>query len=66
MADIRFERHGSIVLMRAESITGQEWLDDVVDAILATWWHGSIVMESRFAGEIAAGASRDGLSIAWT
>jgi hypothetical protein len=66
VADIQFEAHGSIALMRADSEAGQEWLDDSVDACCAQWWHGAIVVESRFAGDIADGAAHDGLVVAWT
>ena len=61
--DLLFQNLGSVVLLRAESDHGQDWLDKNVDADGLQWAGGSIAVEPRYASAIATGAHRDGLAI---
>lgn len=59
--DIRLENHGSIWLMRGKSDAGQQWIDDNVNVL--QWFGGAAVVEWRYAGDIARGASEAGLEV---
>lgn len=62
MADVTIENHGSIMLFRLNTDAAEEWVDTYVsdDAQL---WGGALVVEPRYAGNLAAGMVDDGLEV---
>lgn len=60
--DVRVENHGSIVLLRAITVTGQDWLDGNVDPE-AQVFGGAIVVEPRYVGAIIDGMQEYGLVV---
>jgi hypothetical protein len=58
--DIHVENHGSIFLFRPETDTGREWLAEHTDG---QWWGGALVVEPRYARDLADGAMAEGLEI---
>ena len=60
--DLRFENHGSIILLRPESELGNDWVSEHIpeDAMM---FGGAIVIEPRYADAIFAGATDDGLNV---
>jgi hypothetical protein len=61
--DIRFESHGSIVLIRAVSDAGQTWLDENVGDDETQYFGGAIAAEPRYCGAIIEGALEAGLAV---
>lgn len=62
MADIRFENHGSIWLMTAQTDAGRDWVSENIPEDAQTWG-SSIVVEPRYVEAIAEGAVNDGLEV---
>ena len=63
-ADLRFEDHGSVVLVLADSDAGLEWLTHKVAT--ASWqWLGpkAIGIDRRFASDLVSVAVDDGLHV---
>ena len=61
--DIAFENHGSIVLIRGLSDTGQAWLDENVGDDETQCFGNAVVAEPRYCAAIIEGARRDGLIV---
>jgi hypothetical protein len=61
-ADLRFENHGSIVLLRDLTEAGTSWIEENVADSLGTFG-GAVVIEPRYVGDIIRGAEADGLSV---
>ena len=55
-ADIQFENHGSIFLIRGVSDAGQVWLDENVGNAATRYWGKAVVCEPRYVADIAHGA----------
>lgn len=62
-ADIRFENHGSVVLIRGLSRAGQDWLDANVGDDETQHFGRAIVAESRYCPAIMRGAIDAGLAV---
>lgn len=60
--DVRVENHGSIVLLRPITVTGQDWLDGRIDPDAQTWG-GAVVVEPRHVNDIVVGMVADGLVV---
>jgi hypothetical protein len=62
VTDIRFENHGSVVLIRPLTREGRLWVDRHVQA--EGWAHigGAIASDPRHALDVQLGAEEDGLS----
>lgn len=62
VADVTVENHGSLMLFRPETDAGREWIDQHVDPD-AMRWAGAVVVEPRYAGDLADGMVGDGLVV---
>jgi hypothetical protein len=62
-ADICFEDHGSIFLIRGLSEVGKAWLDKNVGDEDTQHWAGAIVCEPRYVADVARGAVEAGLVV---
>ena len=60
-ADLLFENHFSLYLIRAVSPAGQTWLLENVGNDETLTWGGAVVCESRFVEPIYRGAIEAGL-----
>jgi hypothetical protein len=60
LADIAIQNEGSLFLFTAQTQLGKEWINDHVPAD-ATFWAGSLVVEYRYAYDLAVGMRGDGL-----
>ena len=58
--DISVSNHGTIFLFAANTQLGREWVYDHVPAD-ATYWAGQLVVEHRYAYDLAQGMAADGL-----
>jgi hypothetical protein len=58
--DVSIENCGTLFLFRAETQLGREWINDHVPAD-ATYWAGQLVVEHRYAYDLAQGMAADGL-----
>lgn len=63
MTDLTVANHGSIFLLTPTSETGDAWIAKHIPTDALTWG-SSIVVEPRFIGDIVAGATADGLTVA--
>ena len=61
--DIRFENHGSVVLIRGLSARGQDWLEENVGDSETQHWGDAIVAEPRYCEAIVRGAQAVGLEV---
>lgn len=61
--DIRFESHGSIVLIRGLSELGQAWLDENVGDTDTQYFGNAICAEPRYCAAIYQGAVDAGLAV---
>lgn len=59
-ADYRVTNHGSLVLFHPLTPTCTDWLADNVQSD-AQWWHGALVVEPRYACNLAVGLDDAGL-----
>jgi hypothetical protein len=62
-ADICFDNHGSIFLIRGLSEAGKYWIDENVGDEETQHWAGAIVCEPRYVADIARGAVEAGLVV---
>jgi hypothetical protein len=63
LADIRFDNHGSIILLAPLSPAGREWLEASVSAESWQWLCGALAVEPRYAGAVLEGALDAGLEV---
>lgn len=63
MVDINVENHGSIFLFRPATDAGREWIDEMVGSE-ATFFGDALVVEPRYARDLAQGMLDDGLTVA--
>lgn len=62
MTDLTFTDHGSIVLLRADTEAGTEWIAEHIPEDAQSWC-GQIVVEPRYVSNIYFGAANDGLDV---
>lgn len=62
-ADIAFENHGSIILIRGLSEAGQAWLDENVGNDETQYFGNAIAAEPRYCPAVAQGAIAAGLVV---
>lgn len=62
-ADLLFENHGSLFLIRPVSQSGQLWLDENVGDENTLTFGGAVVCEPRFVEAIYFGAQSAGLAV---
>ena len=60
--DLVVQDHGSIVLLRAQTAAGRDWIAEHIPSD-AQWWSGAVVVEPRYIGAIIDGAINDGLEV---
>ena len=61
--DILIENHGSIILFRPLCRQAKQWLQDSTHAESWQWFGGALVVEPRYAAELADGAEEAGLEV---
>ena len=62
-ADLSFENHFSLFLIRPLSRLGQKWLDDNVGDDETQHFGNAVACEPRYVQPILEGAIRDGLGV---
>jgi hypothetical protein len=60
LADIAIQNEGSLFLFTAQTQLGKKWINDHVPAD-ATYWCGALIVEPRYALDLANGMVKDGL-----
>lgn len=58
--DATVENHGTIFLVRPETSTAREWLDENTDG---EWFGGALVVEHSFVLDLVQGMLDDGLEV---
>lgn len=61
--DIEISDEGSLALFHLQTDTARSWVEEHVAAD-ARYWGSALVVEPRFAADLAEGMSQDGLTIA--
>jgi hypothetical protein len=61
--DVRVENHGSIFIFQPMTPEARQWIDDHVTGE-HMFYAGGLVVEPRYAGDLAAGMQDDGLVVA--
>jgi hypothetical protein len=62
VADVTVENHGSLLLFRLNTDEAREWVDEYV-ADDAQYFGGALVVEPRYASNLANGMADDGLEV---
>lgn len=62
MVDVKVENHGSIFLFQPLSEAAREWIGEHVPED-ATWFGGALVVEHRYASDLAQGMVDDDLEV---
>ena len=60
--DLEVADHGSLILIRARTTTGQEWLDENLGGDVQ-YWGDSVACEPRYVDDVLAGAKDYGLNV---
>jgi hypothetical protein len=60
LADVQVRNEGSLFLFEAHTLAAKEWINLHIPAE-ATFWYGSLVVEPRYARDLATGMQEDGL-----
>lgn len=60
--DVSIENCGTLFLFRAETERGKEWINLHIPSD-ATYWAGQLVVEHRYAYDLAEGMANDGLAL---
>lgn len=60
--DVRVERHGSLFSFEPTNLVAETWIDDNVE-LGAQWLGGRLIVEHRYAYELACGMTDDGLTV---
>ncbi len=60
--DVRVENHGTIFVFQPLTAAAREWIDEHVGGE-TTWFAGGLVVEHRFARDLAQGMLDDGLVV---
>jgi hypothetical protein len=61
-ADVLVSPQGSIVLFDLLSAAAEGWVEEHIDPD-AQWFGGALVVEHRYAGDLALALERDGLAV---
>jgi hypothetical protein len=61
MADFIIRNEGTILLFRPLTDAAREWLEENVQAD-AQWFRGALVVEHRYAGDLAVGLIQAGFT----
>jgi hypothetical protein len=61
-ADVLVENHGSIFLFQPLTPVAEEWLEENLEGEV-TYLQGALVVEPRYAGDLAEGMTADGLAL---
>ena len=61
--DVNVENHGSLFLFRLNSPAAKAWVDENVGGDVQ-WFGGALVVEPRYAHDLAGGMLGDGLEVA--
>jgi hypothetical protein len=61
-SDVRVENHGSLFVFQPLTPAAQTWIEENVSEE-STWWAGGLVVEPRYARDLAAGMLADGLRV---
>ena len=62
-SDVCIENHGSLFVFQPLTPAAQAGIEENVSEE-STWWAGGLVVEPRYAGDLAAGMLADGLRVA--
>jgi hypothetical protein len=62
-SDVRIENHGSLFIFQPLTPAAQAWIEDNVSDE-STWWGGGLIVEPRYARDLAAGMLANGLRVA--
>lgn len=62
MPDVQVANHGSLFLFDLLTEGAREWAEIHIPED-ATWWAGQLVIEPRYAGDVARGMLGDGLKV---
>ncbi len=60
LADIEIEDGGSIYLFKPLTDAGRDWLHEHTETESWQWWNGALVVEHRYAGQLALAAVEKG------
>ena len=63
MDDVKVENHGTLFLFRLLTDAARDWVEAHVDPE-AQWFGGALVVEHRYARDLAQGMLDDGLAVA--
>lgn len=58
--DVRIENHGSILLFRPLTRSASDWLRNNTDG---QWFGNALVVEHRYAGDLAEGMIQEGFRL---
>lgn len=61
--DIQVENGGTLFLFRPLTDKAKQWLDENVQAESWQWYGPALVVDHRYAVELALGAQKDGLKL---
>ncbi len=61
-SDVCIENHGSLFVFRPMTPAARAWIEENVSEE-SMWWAGGLVVESRYARDLAAGMLADGLRV---
>jgi hypothetical protein len=62
-SDVCIENHGSLFVFQPLTPAARTWIEENVSEE-STWWAGALVVEPRYARDLAAGMLADGLHVA--
>ena len=62
MADVTIENHGSLMLFRLRTVEAEQWVEAFVSDD-AQFFGGALVVEPRYAADLANGMENDGLEV---
>lgn len=63
VVDVEVANHGSIFLFTPLTESGREWIDLHVEKTESQWFGGGLVVEHRYAENLAEGMIGDGLVV---
>jgi len=62
--DVNVTNHGTLFLFELVSHAAREWVEENVSGETTWWGENSLVVEHRYAGDLATGMVSDGLVLA--
>jgi hypothetical protein len=63
MSDIKVENHGSLFVFHPMTPEAHAWIDDNIQGEEVQFWAGGVVVEPRYARDLADGMIADGLTV---